>query len=51
MFEIGNHKMNTKLEAYSNVKKKSDGAPDWSLSWTLQFYSQDKKRGNINYWL
>jgi len=36
MFEIGNQKMNTKLEAYYNVEK-PEGAPDWSFSWTLQF--------------
>ena len=36
MFAIGNQKMNTKLEAYYNVEK-PDGAPDGSLSWTLQF--------------
>jgi len=36
MFEIGSQKMNTKLEAYYNVEK-PEGAPDWSLSWTLQF--------------
>jgi len=36
MFEIGSQKMNTKIEAYYNVEK-PDGAPDWSLSWTLQF--------------
>ncbi len=36
MFEIGSQKMNTKLEAYYNVEK-PDGAPDWSLYWTLQF--------------
>ena len=27
---------NTKLEAYYNVEK-PNGAPDWSLNWTLQF--------------
>jgi hypothetical protein len=36
MFEIGSQKMNTKLEAYYNVVN-PDGAPDWSLNWTLQF--------------
>jgi hypothetical protein len=36
MFEIGRQKMNTKLEAYYNVVK-PEGAPDWSMSWTLQF--------------
>jgi hypothetical protein len=36
MFAIGNQKMNTKLEAYYNVVK-PDGAPDWFMSWTLQF--------------
>ena len=36
MFAIGSQKMNTKLEAYYNVEK-PEGAPDWSLSWTLQF--------------
>ena len=36
MFAIGSQKMNTKLEAYYNVQK-PDGAPDWTMSWTLQF--------------
>jgi hypothetical protein len=36
MFEIGSQKMNTKLEAYYNVENPV-GAPDWTLSWTLQF--------------
>ena len=36
MFGIGSQKMNTKLEAYYNVVK-PNGAPDWSMSWTLQF--------------
>lgn len=36
MFAIGSQKMNTKLEAYYNVEK-PDGAPDWTMSWTLQF--------------
>lgn len=36
VFAIGSQKMNTKLEAYYNVEKPT-GAPDWSLSWTLQF--------------
>ncbi len=36
MFEIGSQKMNTKLEAYYNAVK-PDGAPDWFMSWTLQF--------------
>jgi len=36
MFAIGSQKMNTKLEAYYNVEKPT-GAPDWSMSWTLQF--------------
>ena len=36
MFAIGSQKMNTKIEAYYNVEK-PDGAPDWSMSWTLQF--------------
>ena len=36
MFEIGGQKMNTKIEAYYNVEK-PQGAPDWSLTWTLQF--------------
>jgi hypothetical protein len=36
MFAIGGQKMNTKLEAYYNVEK-PDGAPNGSLSWTLQF--------------
>ena len=36
MFAIGSQKMNTKLEAYYNVVK-PNGAPDWSMSWTLQF--------------
>ena len=41
MFAIGSQKMNTKIEAYYNVEK-PDGAPDWSLSWTLQFLFPDK---------
>ena len=36
MFAIGSQKMNTKIEAYYNVEK-PEGAPDWSISWTLQF--------------
>lgn len=36
MFEIGGQKMNTKIEAYYNVEK-PEGAPDWSINWTLQF--------------
>ncbi len=36
MFAIGSQKMNTKLEAYYNVQK-PDGAPDWTMSWTIQF--------------
>jgi len=36
MFEIGGQKMNTKIEAYYNVEK-PQGAPDWSMNWTLQF--------------
>lgn len=36
MFAIGNQKMNTKVELYYNVEK-PEGAPDWSLNWTLQF--------------
>ncbi len=36
LFKIGNQAMNTRIEAYSNVAK-PEGAPDWSLSWTLQF--------------
>jgi hypothetical protein len=36
MFEIGSQKMNTKREAYYNVES-PNGAPDWSLNWTLQF--------------
>jgi len=36
LFTIGKQAMNTRLEAYANVVK-PDGAPDWSLSWTLQF--------------
>jgi len=36
LFKIGNQAMNTRVEAYANVTK-PDGAPDWSLSWTLQF--------------
>lgn len=36
MFEVGGQKMNTKLELYYNVEK-PDGAPDWSINWTLQF--------------
>jgi hypothetical protein len=36
LFKIGNQAMNVRTEAYYNVEK-PDGAPDWSLSWTLQF--------------
>jgi hypothetical protein len=36
LFAIGSQKINTKLEAYYNVEK-PNGAPDWSMSWTLQF--------------
>ncbi len=36
LFKIGNQAMNTRIEAYSNVEKPT-GAPDWTLSWTLQF--------------
>jgi len=36
LFNIGKQAMNTRLEAYANVVK-PDGAPDWTLSWTLQF--------------
>lgn len=36
LFKIGNQAMNTRVEVYANVAK-PDGAPDWSLSWTLQF--------------
>ena len=36
LFKIGNQAMNTRVEAYANVVK-PDGAPDWSLAWTLQF--------------
>ncbi|MGB6290104.1 MAG: hypothetical protein WBF36_08270 [Desulfobulbales bacterium] len=36
MFAIGKQKMNSKLEVYYNIKKPT-GAPDWTLSWTLQF--------------
>ncbi len=36
MFAIGNQKMNTKIEAYYNIES-PQGAPDWSLNWTLQF--------------
>ncbi len=36
LFTIGKQAMNTRVEAYANVVK-PDGAPDWSLSWTLQF--------------
>jgi len=36
MFSIGSQKMNTKLETYYNVVS-PDGAPDWSVNWTLQF--------------
>lgn len=36
MFEIGDPKINTKHEAYYNGEK-SDGAFDWSFSYTLQF--------------
>lgn len=36
LFKIGSQAMNTRVEAYGNVAK-PEGAPDWSLSWTLQF--------------
>jgi hypothetical protein len=36
LFKIGKQAMNTRIEAYANVVK-PDGAPDWSLAWTLQF--------------
>jgi hypothetical protein len=36
MFSIGSQKVNTKLETYYNVVS-PDGAPDWSVNWTLQF--------------
>jgi hypothetical protein len=36
MFTIGKQAMNSKLEAYSNVER-PDGAPDWVLSFTIQF--------------
>ncbi len=36
MFAIGEQKMNSKLEVYYNVEKPK-GAPDWTMSWTLQF--------------
>jgi hypothetical protein len=36
MFTVGNQAMNSKLEAYYNVEK-PDGAPDWVLSFTIQF--------------
>ncbi len=36
LFTIGKQAMNTRVEAYANVVK-PDGAPDWTLSWTLQF--------------
>ncbi len=36
LFKIGDQAMNTRIEAYSNIEK-PDGAPDWTLSWTLQF--------------
>ena len=36
LFMIGKQAMNTRIEAYGNVVKPVL-APDWSLSWTLQF--------------
>jgi len=36
LFKLGNQAMNTRIEVYANVAK-PDGAPDWTLSWTLQF--------------
>ena len=36
LFKIGNQAMNTRIEVYSNVEK-PEGAPDWTLGWTLQF--------------
>jgi hypothetical protein len=36
LFKIGNQAMNTRVEYYANVEK-PDGAPDYSVSWTVQF--------------
>ena len=36
LFKVGSQAMNTRVEAYSNIEK-PDGAPEWTLSWTLQF--------------
>ena len=36
IFTIGKQAMNTRIEAYSNIER-PEGAPDWVLSWTLQF--------------
>ena len=36
MFKIGSQMMNSKIEAYYNVEK-PNGAPDWQLSFTIQF--------------
>ncbi len=36
MFSIGKQKMNTKVETYYNIEK-PEGAPEWSVNWTLQF--------------
>ncbi|MFT5234049.1 MAG: hypothetical protein ACI9UK_001595 [Candidatus Krumholzibacteriia bacterium] len=36
LFTIGSQAMNTRVEYYANVEK-PDGAPDWSVSWTIQF--------------
>ena len=36
LFKIGNQAMNARVEAYYNVER-PDSAPDWSMSFTLQF--------------
>ena len=36
ILKVGNQAMNSRLEAYYNVEKPS-GAPDWLLSFTIQF--------------
>jgi len=36
LFKVGNQAMNTRVEVYYNVER-PDFAPDWSVSWTLQF--------------
>ena len=46
MFTVGNQAMNSKLEAYYNVER-PDGAPDWVLSFTIQFLFPKENREGI----